>query len=121
MDFGERTGVEATFTSRGTMPPLTDEQQLVVYRITQESLSNVAQHADARHVAVELSFVGDSVLRVSDDGRGFRPTYGAGGAVHGRPGGLGLSGMHERALLVGGEFSVLPRRAGGTVIELNLG
>ena len=57
------------------MPQLTPEQQLVIYRVTQEGLSNVAQHAEARKVDVELSFVGRTVLRISDDGRGFvRPT-----------------------------------------------
>ena len=53
---------------------LSDEEQLVIYRVTQESLSNVAQHAGARHVDVELSFVGRTVLRVRDDGAASGPT-----------------------------------------------
>src|SRR5919108_1551229 len=56
--FAERTGIRATFRRHGAVPPLSDEEQLVIYRVTQESLSNVAQHAGARHVDVELSFVG---------------------------------------------------------------
>ncbi len=119
-DFGDRTAIQARFTRHGDVPELSDEQQLVIYRVTQESLSNVAQHAEARHVDVELSFVGGTVLRVCDDGRGFRPSYAPSGAVQGRPGGLGLSGMRERALLVGGDFSVLSRRGGGTTVELTL-
>ena len=71
-DFGERTGIRANFRRHGTVPKLSDEEQLVIYRVTQESLSNVAQHAGARHVDVELSFVGRTVLRVRDDGEGFR-------------------------------------------------
>ncbi len=59
------------------MPRLSPEQQLVIYRVTQESLSNVAQHAQARAVEVELSFVGRTVLRISDDGRGLPASNGA--------------------------------------------
>ena len=92
-DFAEQSGIHASFNARGTVPRLTPEQQLVIYRVTQESLSNIAQHADARKVDVELSFIGRTVLRISDDGRGF---------TAGRNGGLGLSGMRERALLAGG-------------------
>ena len=71
-DFGDRTGIRANFRRHGTVPKLSDEEQLVIYRVTQESLSNVAQHSCARHVDVELSFVGRTVLRVRDDGEGFR-------------------------------------------------
>ena len=69
-DFADRTGIHADFRRRGDVPPLTDDQQLVIYRVTQESLSNVAQHAAASHVTVELSFVGRTVLRIADDGCG---------------------------------------------------
>ena len=70
-DFGDRTGIRSTFRRHGAVPPLSDEEQLVIYRVTQESLSNVAQHSGARHVDVELSFVGRTILRVRDDGDGF--------------------------------------------------
>ena len=73
-DFGERTGIRSTFRRHGAVPPLSDEEQLVIYRVTQESLSNVAQHSCARHVDVELSFVGRTILRVRDDGDGFNAT-----------------------------------------------
>ena len=95
--FSDQTGVLATFNSRGQMGSLTPEQQLVVYRVTQESLSNIAQHAGAEQVDVELSFIGRTMLRISDNGRGFSAS---------RDGGLGLSGMRERARLVGGQLSI---------------
>ncbi|CAA9472210.1 MAG: hypothetical protein AVDCRST_MAG30-191 [uncultured Solirubrobacteraceae bacterium] len=120
-DFGDRAQIKATFERHGVLPPLTNEQQLVIYRITQESLSNIAQHAGARTVTVTLSFVGRTVLRITDDGGGFTPGYSPSGAPQGRPGGLGLSGMRERALLVGGDFSIYSRPGGGTTIELTLG
>ncbi len=110
-DFADRTGIHADFRRRGDVPPLTDDQQLVIYRITQESLSNVAQHAGARHVTVELSFVGRTVLRIADDGCG----------VQGESnGGLGLTGMHERALLVGGDLDIHSGNGRGTTVTLTM-
>ncbi len=117
--FADQTGIEARFHTRGTPPRLTPEQQLVIYRVTQESLSNIVQHAGATRVDVELSFVGKTILRVSDDGTGFD---GAGGAsareAHGGLGGLGVSGMHERALLAGGRLSIFSAPGEGTRVEL---
>ena len=112
--FGERTGIRSNFRRHGSVPNLSDEEQLVIYRVTQESLSNVAQHSGARHVDVELSFVGRTVLRIRDDGGGFR-TNGNGRAR------LGVSGMRERALLVGGQLSIFSEPGDGTTIELTMG
>jgi two-component system sensor histidine kinase UhpB len=111
-DFGDQTGMRTTFNARGTVPRLTPEQQLVIYRVTQESLSNVAQHAGARSVDVELSFIGRTLLRISDDGHGFAGP---------RNGGLGLSGMRERALLAGGQLSIWSGDGQGTRVELTIG
>jgi two-component system sensor histidine kinase UhpB len=116
-DFAEQTGIDASFWTRGPMPQLTLEQQLVIYRVTQEGLSNVAQHAEARKVEVELSFVGRTVLRISDNGRGFVLADGAGRNGNG----LGLSGMRERALLIGGRLSLRSGRGEGTRVELTIG
>ena len=113
-DFSERTGIHADFRRRGDVPPLSDDQQLVIYRVTQESLSNVAQHAGAHAVEVELSFVGRTVLRIADDGRGVN------GGGDRRNGGLGLSGMRERALLVGGTLDVRSGHGRGTTITLTM-
>jgi two-component system sensor histidine kinase UhpB len=110
-DFGDQTGVRTSFNARGTVPRLTPEQQLVIYRVTQESLSNIAQHASATNVDVELSFIGRTVLRISDDGHGF---------TAGRNGGLGLSGMRERALLAGGQLSIWSHPGQGTRVELTI-
>src|ERR1700733_2218525 len=110
-DFSDQTGIRASFDVRGPVARLTPEQQLVVYRVTQESLSNVAQHSGAGTVDVELSFVGRTVLRINDDGQGF---------VSRREGGLGLSGMRERALLVGGHLSIWSAQGQGTRVELTL-
>ena len=112
--FGDRTGIRSSFRRHGTVPPLSDEEQLVIYRVTQESLSNVAQHSGARHVDVELSFVGRTVLRIRDDGYGFKTPQ------NGRAR-LGVSGMRERALLVGGHLTIFSEPGDGTTIELTMG
>jgi two-component system sensor histidine kinase UhpB len=111
-DFAEQTRIRATFVARGTVPKLTPEQQLVIYRVTQESLSNIAQHAGAPTVEVELSFIGRTLLTISDDGAGFTES---------RNGGLGLSGMRKRALLAGGRLSIYSRQGEGTRVELTVG
>jgi two-component system sensor histidine kinase UhpB len=122
-DFGQRTGMQARFHHHGDLPPLSDEEQLVIFRVTQESLSNIAKHASADDVDVELSFVGRTLLRVRDNGNGFDSNSGrrVNGRVRGRSGGLGLSGMRERALLVGGNLDVYTEPGSGTTIELTMG
>lgn len=110
-DFSDKTGITSKFNAQGTMPWLSPEQQLVLYRVTQESLSNVAQHSGAKSVDVELSFVGRTFLRISDDGQGFAQS---------RNGGLGLSGMRERALLVGGNLTIWSNEGRGTRVELTI-
>src|SRR3954469_9771111 len=112
-NFGERTGIRSSFHRHGEAPELSDEEQLVLYRVAQESLSNVVQHSGASAVRVELSSVGRTVLRVRDDGCGFKPG--------GRNGRLGVSGMRERALLVGGRLNVFSAPGEGTTIELTMG
>jgi two-component system sensor histidine kinase UhpB len=113
--FADQTGIRAGFHSRGTLRPLTPEEQLVVYRVTQESLSNVAQHSGATSVDVELSSVGRTMLTISDDGCGL-PVNG----IERSNGELGLSGMRERALLVGGQLTIRSAGGRGTRVELLL-
>jgi two-component system, NarL family, sensor histidine kinase UhpB len=113
--FADQTGIDATFSAGGPQPVLTPEQQLVLYRVTQESLSNIAQHAGAQHVEVRLSFNGSTLLRITDDGRGF-----ASESVAKPRGGLGVLGMRERALLVGGQLSIRSGEPQGTRVELTL-
>ena len=93
--------------------------------MTQESLSNVAQHSGARKVHVELSFVGRVVLCVTDDGTGFPAgaleRYRVGMDAPSHSGGLGLPGMRERALLIGGQLEITPNHPRGTRVQLTIG
>jgi signal transduction histidine kinase len=85
----------------------------IVYRVLQESLSNVARHARASRVCVTLARDGERLaLRVQDDGVGI-----AGPAAAGS---MGLAGMRERACAAGGRLRVRSRPGTGTVVELSL-
>jgi two-component system sensor histidine kinase UhpB len=90
------------------------EGELVLYRVAQESLTNVVRHADARRVELTLRRGdGDEVLlEVADDGVGLPAD-----AEHGS---TGIRGMRERALLVGAELTIGPRPGGGTRVRLRL-
>jgi two-component system, NarL family, sensor histidine kinase UhpB len=109
-----RTGIETSFEAQGSVSEIEGEAQLVLYRVAQEALSNVARHSEAEHAAVRLRGGGDGVeLTVSDDGRGF--SFDEAG------GGLGIAGMRERALLVGGELAIESRVGSGTTVRLRIG
>ena len=114
-DFGRRAGIETTLAlPQAGLEDLDSDEQLVVYRVVQEGLSNVAQHAAARNVRVDVERRGEgTVVRVADDGEGF--TSGE------QPHGLGLTGMRERAVLAGGRLDVSSSPGAGTTIELRLG
>ncbi|MFC6082365.1 HAMP domain-containing sensor histidine kinase [Sphaerisporangium aureirubrum] len=91
------------------LPPLDKDTELVLYRVAQESLTNTARHAAARHVELTLRRVAGGVeLCVRDDGRG------VGGAQEGS----GIQGMRERALLIGATLTVGPAPMGGTEVRL---
>jgi two-component system sensor histidine kinase UhpB len=105
--------LDASFEAEGDLGGLPEDAQLVVYRVAQEALTNAVRHADAEHVQVELRRVGDSVaLSVRDNGRGF--SFDETGR------GLGIGGMRERALLVGGEFQIESRPGVGTRVRLSV-
>jgi two-component system sensor histidine kinase UhpB len=109
-----QTGIHIERDLQQTLPPLTEEAELAIYRVAQESLTNVARHADASRVRLGLAAGADSVvLTVSDDGRGFRD-----GRSPERQG--GIRGMRERALLVGGALAVKPGPSGGVEVRFEV-
>jgi len=112
--FADQSGIPVRSSFAEGLPRLSDAAELAVYRVAQESLTNVARHAGASAVEVSLQpGVGSVVLRVSDNGRGVLERAALNG--HG-----GLRGMRERALLVGGAFAVKPARGGGTEVRLEV-
>lgn len=113
-DFARQTGVATSLDLRAQdLAALGPDEQIVVYRVVQESLSNVARHAGASQVLVQARREGaDVVARVTDDGGGFRRLAANGG--------IGLVGMRERALLAGGALHVSSAPGSGTTVELRL-
>ncbi len=104
--------IEAELSTDGDLSDLGDDAQLVVYRVAQEALSNATRHSGAAHVAVTLRRREDGgvELEVGDDGRGF--------AFDESERGLGIAGMRERALLIGGELTIESRPGRGTTVRL---
>ena len=112
--FSERSRLEVRHVVSKELPQLAPEQDLAIYRVAQESLTNAARHAGA--TTVELSLMplnGSVVLEVRDDGRGITDAQ-----VSGQ--GVGLGGMRERALLVGGRLTVRRCPEGGTAVRLEV-
>jgi len=100
-DFGERSAITTRFDTSGSLPALGEDAELALFRVLQEALANVARHAGASSVSVELrGDAGGLSLAVIDDGRGFDPDSSADG------GRMGLVGMQERMLAVGGRLVV---------------
>jgi two-component system, NarL family, sensor histidine kinase UhpB len=110
--FAARTGIEVDCRFAPDLPKLDRDVELALYRIVQESLTNVARHAGAARVWLSMeSQRGGVVARVVDDGRG----------VHGslREGG-GLRGMRERAMVVGGGLAITAARIGGVEVRVDV-
>jgi two-component system sensor histidine kinase UhpB len=110
-----RGDFETGFEADGHFSDLPTDAQLVVYRVAQEALSNAARHSDARRVSVRLRRLEDQgvALEVADDGSGF--------AFDESEGGLGIAGMRERALLIGGDLTIESRPNQGTTVRLKVG
>jgi two-component system sensor histidine kinase UhpB len=94
------------------LPELAPETELVIYRVAQEALTNVLRHASATRATVSLLAPdGHLTLTVTDNGRGL---------ADGMPQRTGVAGMRERALLIGGDFTIGPARDGGVEVRLTL-
>ncbi|RYY60181.1 MAG: sensor histidine kinase, partial [Comamonadaceae bacterium] len=110
--FRERHGIAVRFTCSGPDDALHEASALALYRTCQEALTNIAKHAGARHVTVDLHYGAATVsLEVSDDGRGLDAA-----ALH-KPGSLGLRGLAERARAAGGAMDIASS-AGRTTLML---
>jgi two-component system NarL family sensor kinase len=118
-EFAKRTGVSVKLACVELTARLPSGAELALYRILQEALKNVEQHARARHVTVSLAPQGTFVqLAIKDDGVGFDPDHYATGRKGKR--GLGLLGMRERATYVGGVFKIKSAGRAGTEIEVRI-
>jgi two-component system sensor histidine kinase UhpB len=113
--FADRVGLRVRARVTPELPALSREHELAIYRVAQESLTNVARHAGASLVELDLERSnGALVLEVRDDGAGLNGTIQADGA------GGGIRGMRERALLVGGRLDLGRGDPRGTVVRLTV-
>jgi signal transduction histidine kinase len=94
------------------LPVLPDMVSITLYRFLQEALTNVARHADARHVRVTLQHDAEAIwLAVEGDGRGFDPPRLADGSALSS---MGIAGMRERLQLLGGRLEIDTQLGQGT-------
>lgn len=107
-NFTEQTGIAVAFESLLPAARLSPEIETALYRIVQESLTNIVKHAQAGSVSIVIGRKDDAVtVVVEDDGVGFDPD-------RTREGGLGVIGMRERVALIGGRLTIESRPGAGT-------
>ncbi len=109
----ENTGVHWSLECRQHLTGIPEDMAVAAFRITQEAVTNLLRHAQAANLLVRLQRTPEGLhLHVSDDGVGFTPV--ADPASHGL---RGMSGMQERAALIGGWLKVDSRPGHGTQLE----
>ncbi|MBZ0276024.1 MAG: GAF domain-containing protein [Anaerolineae bacterium] len=113
-DFDRRCGIPAQYKVVKPIARLSSEVETACYRIVQEALTNIARHAHANRVVIAITHV-QSVLEISirDNGCGFVTTCE-------RPTSLGLLGMQERAITLGGELQIESQPGKGTQITVRI-
>jgi two-component system, NarL family, sensor histidine kinase UhpB len=108
----EQTGMRIHRQLEGPIPELAQDVELAVYRIAQEALTNAVRHSDASEVTVSLRSSGDELLlSVADNGSGLPEHVVAGG---------GMTGMRERAMLIGAELAIESAPRVGVDVKLRL-
>lgn len=117
--FIQRTGIDVNISGSQSVENLDNEMKTVLYRVFQEGLNNIAKHADAHSVDIDISKQGGIIsLQISDDGKGFDvdklPSVDPG------KGGLGLQGIRERVSFVGGHLSLVSKPGAGTTLIVDI-
>lgn len=110
---GQQSGLAIKSELDKTLEPMSEEAELVIYRIAQEALTNVARHAQTDHAQLRLTKAPDrTTLFVADSGVGFWDGADTEGA--------GIRGMRERAALIGADLMVTTAPNGGTEVRLDV-
>jgi signal transduction histidine kinase len=113
-EFTNRTHLPITLEIDPVLPEFIDVYNVILYRVLQESLTNIAKHAQASRVWVELNIEDNTInLIVQDNGRGLP-------SVENKSNGIGITGMQERLSLVGGKFLLHSPSEGGTILSASL-
>jgi len=112
-ELGRQSGITIERRIPPQLPPLSSEEEVVLYRIAQEALTNVLRHADATTAVLDMRLEGGALsLTVADDGQGFESRNGASTA--------GIRGMRERAVMIGAQWEVRSARGSGTIVRVSL-
>lgn len=111
---GSNNRSELSFKAAGGNHPLPQRVEVGLYRIAQEAVNNALLHAEAGHIELELAITSEETrMSIKDDGRGFDPAN----IDEDR---FGLTGMNERAKLLGGTLNILTTRGKGTWLEVGV-
>jgi signal transduction histidine kinase len=114
-NFTQRTGIACELTVGDRDLQLPKAHATAIFRIVQESLTNIAKHAQASRADIAIENDPDALtLRIEDDGVGFSPL------APRKPGSFGLFGLRERASLMGGEATITSAPGEGTTVEVRL-
>jgi two-component system sensor histidine kinase UhpB len=114
-EFEKQNAIACRFASNHKEIALSPDHATALFRIFQEALTNIAKHAGAKNVTVNLQRLGQQLtLAISDDGKG----VGADDRV--KPGSFGLRGMSERAEALGGSMTLTPADGGGATVTIKI-
>jgi signal transduction histidine kinase len=116
--FAERTGLHIRFRANPVAEELTPNAKIVLFRVAQESLTNVAKHAEAHRVDFRICKVHNRIrMIIADDGKSYRkqPLDSQKTKQH-----LGLLGMRERVRLVNGQIAIRPQLGKGTTVNVEV-
>jgi signal transduction histidine kinase len=113
--FRKRSGIECDVLDPDGTPDVDDRCAVALFRVLQESLSNIQQHARATHVRVELRQLGGTLrMTIADNGIGLHD------GSRNKNGSFGLVGIEERMSLLGGDCSIISRPHGGTTVTVTV-
>jgi signal transduction histidine kinase len=117
--FEKRCSIQTDFVVEGEQVRLPSEYETVLFRITQEALTNIAKHAHASHTMVKLEMYPREIqVTIKDDGVGFDPEKILN--EEGKRAGWGLLGIQERTLLLGGQYEIDAAPGCGVQIRINI-
>jgi signal transduction histidine kinase len=113
-DFTVNTGIVCNFYALAEFAKLDEHRSLMIFRIVQESLTNVLRHAKANQIDVTMSQEREYIeVKIRDNGKGFNPD-------HNDPISSGIIGMKERALALQGTLDIVSAENAGTLVTLHL-
>lgn len=116
--FTKDTDIKCVFVTEGSLIGLTSGQEAGVYRVVQEALNNIRKHAEATKASIKLQYLSKLILvEVSDNGKGFRLDQANHGIALGH---MGLTGMKERAEMLGGNLEINSELGKGTLVQLTI-